>query len=72
MIDVPAPVVASVWQLHVAVGDRVVAGQTLAVLESMKMEIPVYAPADAVVAELPAALGVIVQEGDAVVRLSAD
>lgn len=40
---IDSPVSGSVWQVEVALGDIVEAGQTLMILESMKMEIPVYA-----------------------------
>ncbi len=62
-----APVVASVWQLRGAPGERVVVGTVVAVLESMKMEIPVESHVTGTVVELPAPEGTIVQEGDAVV-----
>jgi hypothetical protein len=39
VINVVAPMIASVWKILVAVGDVVTAGQTLAILEAMKMEI---------------------------------
>jgi biotin carboxyl carrier protein len=65
-VPLPAPVVASVWQLRVAVGDVVQAGTVVAVLESMKMEIPVEAHVAGTVAELPAPEGTIVQEGEPV------
>ena len=65
-VQAVAPIVASVWKLEVAVGDRVVEGQELAVLESMKMEIPVSAPAAGEIIDLPAAIGQIVQEGEPV------
>ena len=61
-----APIVASVWKLEVAIGDRVVEGQEVAVLESMKMEIPVHAPVAGEIIDLPAAIGQIVQEGEPV------
>ena len=61
-----APIVATIWKLEVAVGDHVQVGQQLALLESMKMEIPVSAPVAGIVAELPAAIGQIVQEGEPV------
>ena len=61
-----APIVATIWKLEVGVGDSVGAGQCLALLESMKMEIPVAAPVAGVVTELPAAIGQIVQEGEPV------
>ena len=69
MTTVCAPIVASVWQLHVQAGQEVQAGDTIAVLESMKMEIPVHAPAAGVISEVPVVEGQIVQEGDVIVRL---
>ncbi|TCI96979.1 biotin/lipoyl-binding carrier protein [Aeromicrobium sp. IC_218] len=67
MAEVRAEIVGNVWKLLVAQGDAVSAGDTLAVLESMKMEIPVHAPVTGVVGEVPVAEGQIVQEGDVVV-----
>lgn len=69
MIDERAEIVANVWKLLVTIGERVDTGQTLAVLESMKMEIPVYASAAGHVSDVFAAEGQIVQEGDALVRI---
>ncbi|BES72361.1 urea carboxylase [Marinobacter nanhaiticus D15-8W] len=43
-IPVESPVAGSLWQLSVAEGDTVEEGQTVAILESMKMEIEVAAP----------------------------
>ena len=65
-----APIVASVWKFEVAVGDTVEAGAILAVLESMKMEIPVLATVSGVVESIPVEPGQIVQEGDPVVVLA--
>lgn len=67
--EVVAPIVASVWKLLVGPGSTVEAGDTLAVLESMKMEIPLVAPGGGRVVDVPVALGQIVQEGDVVVVL---
>lgn len=72
VVDAVAPIVASVWKLEVAVGDRVVEGQQLAVLESMKMEIPVAAPVAGEVIDVPAAIGQIVQEGEPVALIAPD
>ena len=69
LVAARAEIVGHVWQVWVAVGEHVAAGQTVAVLESMKMEIPVPAPADGVVAEVLAPAGALVQEGDAVLLL---
>jgi acetyl-CoA carboxylase biotin carboxyl carrier protein len=65
-VPLPAPIVANVWQLRVAVGDAVDVGTVVAVLESMKMEIPVEAHVAGTVVDLPAPEGTIVQEGDPV------
>ncbi|MFC6878578.1 MULTISPECIES: biotin/lipoyl-binding carrier protein [Actinomadura] len=64
MAEVRAEMVASVWQVQVAQGDRVAEGDTLVVLESMKMEIPVLAEDAGTVAALAVAEGAVVQEGD--------
>lgn len=65
-MTIVAPIVANVWQLHVQPGQQVAAGDTVAVLESMKMEIPVYADAAGTVTEVPVSQGQIVQEGDVI------
>ena len=70
MRPVLAPIVATVWKIDVALGDTVVKGQQLAVLESMKMEIPLSSPAAGVVTALPAAIGQIVQEGEPVALIT--
>ena len=53
----------------VAAGDAVAQGQEVAVLESMKMEVPVTAPGAGTVGALRAEVGAFVQEGDALVSL---
>jgi biotin carboxyl carrier protein len=65
-----APIVAAVWKIQVVVGEAVRRGDTLAVLESMKMEIPVLAAIAGVVESIPVVPGQIVQEGDPVVILA--
>ena len=62
-----AEIVANVWKLETTGGAHVEAGQVLAVLETMKMEIPVVAPATGTVTEIRVAEGQIVQEGDVLV-----
>lgn len=61
---VEAEMVANVWRVVVAPGDTVAEGDTLVILESMKMEIPVEAPCAGTVTELAVAEGGVVQEGD--------
>lgn len=61
---VRAEMVASVHSVVVQVGDVVVPGDTLVVLESMKMEIPVVVEAPGTVTEISVAPGDVVSEGD--------
>jgi biotin carboxyl carrier protein len=56
--------VANVWKVVVKEGDAVSDGDTLVILESMKMEIPVLAEDDGVVVRLKVAEGDVIQEGD--------
>jgi 3-methylcrotonyl-CoA carboxylase alpha subunit len=58
-----------VLQILVRVGEQVVAGQTLALMEAMKMEHSIRAPYAGVVAELLYASGEQVAEGAALIRL---
>jgi acetyl-CoA carboxylase biotin carboxyl carrier protein len=66
MGDVVAELAANVWRVLARAGDRVAPGDTLAILESMKMEIPVEAPAPGVVTEVRVVEGGTVQEGDVI------
>ncbi len=61
---VVSDLVANVLTLSVAAGDRVAAGDEIALLESMKMEIPVLTEVAGVVAEVKVEPGDVVQEGD--------
>ncbi|MCW2941844.1 MAG: acetyl-CoA carboxylase biotin carboxyl carrier protein subunit [Actinomycetia bacterium] len=56
--------VANVWKVVVAEGDTVEDGDTLVILESMKMEIPVLAEDAGTISKLSVAEGDVVQEGD--------
>jgi urea carboxylase len=60
---VHAPFVANVWRVEVSDGDRVRAGEPLALLEAMKMETAVAAPYDAVVVKVLAKAGMQVLAG---------
>lgn len=62
--EIRAEMVANVFKLVVAVGDAVSDGDTLVILESMKMEIPVLTELDGTIATLAVAEGDVVQEGD--------
>jgi biotin carboxyl carrier protein len=61
--------VANVWKVVAAAGDSVDDGDTLVILESMKMEIPVVAESSGVVAEIAVNEGDVVQEGDLIARV---
>jgi acetyl-CoA carboxylase biotin carboxyl carrier protein len=62
--EVRAEMVANVWKVVAAEGDRVEDGDTLVILESMKMEIPVLAEDAGVITKMHVAEGDVVQEGD--------
>ncbi|MDQ3645946.1 MAG: biotin/lipoyl-binding carrier protein [Actinomycetota bacterium] len=64
--EVLAEMVANVWKVLVAPGDVVQEGDTICILESMKMEIPVEATASGTIAEVGVAEGGVVQEGDVI------
>lgn len=66
MPEVRAEITANVWQVRVEVGQEVVIGDELVVLESMKMEIPVVAPLAGRVIDILVAPDTQVQEGDVV------
>ena len=68
-IDVASEITGSVWKILVEIGDPVSRDDTLVVLESMKMEIPLVAPFDGVVVAIAVAEGEAVNEGQVVVRL---
>ncbi len=62
--EIRAEMVANVFKIVVAEGDAVSDGDTLVILESMKMEIPVLTELDGTVVTLAVAEGDVVQEGD--------
>lgn len=64
--EVLAEMVANVWRILVAPGDEVSEGDTICILDSMKMEIPVEAPTDGTITSLGVAEGGVVQEGDVI------
>jgi acetyl-CoA carboxylase biotin carboxyl carrier protein len=64
LAEVRAEMVANVWKVVVSEGDKVEDGDTLVILESMKMEIPVLAEDDGTVTALKVNEGDVIQEGD--------
>ena len=69
---VKAPMPGKVVAVKAAVGEKVAKGQTLVVLEAMKMEMAMAAPRDGVVASLPVSAGDQVQEGALLAALEAE
>ncbi|HSZ83465.1 MAG TPA: biotin/lipoyl-binding carrier protein [Polyangia bacterium] len=67
---VNAHITGTVWKIEVEVGDSVAEGQTVVILESMKMEMPVEATAAGKVTAVLVKEGDAVEEGAAVVELS--
>ena len=67
--EIHAEMVSSVWKVLVAPGSEVAAGDTLVILESMKMEIPVVPEEPGTVVEIRVEPGDVVQEGDVLVVL---
>jgi acetyl-CoA carboxylase biotin carboxyl carrier protein len=69
MPDVEAHITGTVWKIDVEVGDIVAEGDTVVVLESMKMEMPVEAEDPGTVKEILCAEGQSVSEGETLVVL---
>ena len=69
MPDVEAHITGTVWKIECEVGQEISEGDTLLILESMKMEMPVEAEDDGKVAEIKCEEGQSVSEGDVLVVL---
>ncbi len=70
MAEVRAEMSANVWKVLVKAGDSVSDGDTLVILESMKMEIPVVAEEDGTVSELAVSEGDNIDEDDLIAVIS--
>jgi len=68
--NVSAHITGTVWKIEVKEGDSVTEGQTLVILESMKMEMPVEAPAAGKVEKISCTEGQAVNEGDVLVTIA--
>ena len=60
MAEVEAHITGTVWKIEVEIGDSVAEGDTVVILESMKMEMPVESPAAGKV------MGILIKEGQSV------
>ena len=70
MADIEAHITGTVWKVEVGVGDDVDEGDTVVILESMKMEMPVEAEDPGKVAEFRCEEGQSVSVGVVLVVLS--
>ncbi|HEY2904242.1 MAG TPA: acetyl-CoA carboxylase biotin carboxyl carrier protein subunit [Polyangia bacterium] len=68
--SVNAHITGTVWKIEVKVGDTVSEGQTVVILESMKMEMPVESPSAGTVIAVLVKEGAAVEEGAPLVELS--
>lgn len=64
MSEICAHITGTVWKVEVKVGDKVDVGDVVAVLESMKMEMPLEAEVGGVVTEIRVGEGQAISEGD--------
>jgi acetyl-CoA carboxylase biotin carboxyl carrier protein len=69
VVEVEAHITGTVWKIECAVGDEIAEGDTVAILESMKMEMPVEAEDSGTVAEILCEEGQAVNEGDTLITL---
>jgi acetyl-CoA carboxylase biotin carboxyl carrier protein len=67
--DIEAHITGTVWKIEVEVGQAVAEGDTVAILESMKMEMPVEAEDEGTVKEIVVSEGQAVSEGDTLIVL---
>ena len=67
MAGIDAHITGTVWKIEVSPGDHVDEGDTVVILESMKMEIPVLADVAGSVSEIVVAAGDVVNDGDPLV-----
>ena len=65
-----ADMVANVMEIYVTEGDQINLGDTIVLLESMKMEIPVIAEESGEVTRIAVNVGDVVQEGDLLISIA--
>jgi acetyl-CoA carboxylase biotin carboxyl carrier protein len=69
LADIEAHITGTVWKIEVSTGDSIDEGDTVVILESMKMEMPVEAEDAGTVKEILVEEGQSVSEGDTLVVL---
>ena len=70
MPNVEAHITGTVWKVECQLGQEIADGDTVAIIESMKMEMPVEAERGGIVAEILCESGQAVEEGQPLVRLA--
>ncbi|WP_163851903.1 biotin/lipoyl-binding carrier protein [Pseudooceanicola aestuarii] len=70
-INIESELTGNVWKIVAKEGDNVAEGDTLLILESMKMEIPLMSSDDGVIKQIKVKEGDILNEGDVAVILTA-
>jgi len=69
LVEVRAEMVANVLVVDVVAGDSINVGDQLLLLESMKMEIPVFAEVSGTIEHVGVSVGEVIQEGDLLIRI---
>ena len=69
MAEIRADMVANVMEIYIAEGDTIAIGDTVVLLESMKMEIPVISEVAGKIVRLAVTQGEVVQEGDLIIEI---
>lgn len=70
--DITTMMPGTIISIEVKAGDRVSTGQELAIIESMKMEVPIESPFNGIVVEVLVSEGSAVDDGAVVLRLTSD
>jgi acetyl-CoA carboxylase biotin carboxyl carrier protein len=69
-VHVQAHITGTIWKIEVETGEQVTEGQTVAIIESMKMEMPVEAPSSGRVESIAVVEGQAVEEGATILTLA--
>ena len=69
LVEVRAEMVANVLVVDVVAGDSINVGDQLLLLESMKMEIPVFSEVSGTIEHVGVSVGEVIQEGDLLIRI---
>jgi acetyl-CoA carboxylase biotin carboxyl carrier protein len=71
-VDIKAHITGTVWKVEAQIGDDLEEEDIVMILESMKMEMPIEAPADGTLTEILVKPNESVQEGQVVARMDED